>query len=641
MKIKKHLTKLALIIVISCLTGYSCTEYLDIVPDNTPTINHAFNNRFEAEGFLYGCYSFIPNFANPVNNPALLGADEIWYTLNPNVIANTLWYIQRGDQSSTSPLADYFASNQTSYSLNGGKGIYTALRDCNIFLENIHLPYDLPDWERERWILEVKFLKAFYHFWLLRMYGPIPIVRDNLPVSASPEEVQKYRAPVDEVVDYIVELIDEIADKLPIEAENIMTDLGKPTKAIALALKAQTLTLAASPLFNGNPDYADIVDNRGIRLFPDYSAEKWNRAAIALREAINAAHEAGHKLYDWNTNPLAQNLSEQTNLAMQVRGAVMELWNPEIIWGDPRGNESRNLQRVCHPSFTSENNSNSYHNTWTPPLHIVEQFYTKNGVPIDEDPEWEGVDLLGLRVGDAEHKYNIKEGYTTANMHFNREARFYGSLWFHGNLLYGNGRVNSDNNQYLIQTMRGNFGASQTGYGCKKFVHYLSALPEKSNSLNAYSYPFPIIRLADLYLMYAEALNESKTAPANEVYEYIDLVRNRTGLKGVVESWQQFSKFPDKPSTTEGMRDIIQRERLNELAFEGARFWDLRRWKLAEEYMNKPVRILNNVRPETVEEFFQEVEVYQLTFDKKDYLWPIRTKVLLQNRNLIQNPGWN
>jgi hypothetical protein len=156
-----------------------------------------------------------------------------------------------------------------------------------------------------------------------------------------------------------------------------------------------------------------------------------------------------------------------------------------------------------------------------------------------------------------------------------------------------------------------------------------------------YRYAFPIIRLSDIYLMYAEALNESKAAPDAEVYQYIDIVRARTGLKGVVESWNGYAidAKKNKPATRDGMREIIQRERLNELAFEGARFWDLKRWKLSEEYMNRPLRSFN-LRGETAEDYYRIIELYPIKFGKKDYLWPIRQSTLLNNRNLVQNLGW-
>src|SRR5213076_420636 len=90
-----------------------------------------------------------------------------------------------------------------------GQPIFKAIRRCNIFLENIDRPKDLPQFERNRWIAEVKFLKAYYHFYMLRMYGPIPLIKQNLPIDAGTDEVRVKRAPVDEAFAYIVLLLDE------------------------------------------------------------------------------------------------------------------------------------------------------------------------------------------------------------------------------------------------------------------------------------------------------------------------------------------------------------------------------------------------------------------------------------------------
>jgi hypothetical protein len=87
------------------------------------------------------------------------------------------------------------------------------------------------------------------------------------------------------------------------------------------------------------------------------------------------------------------------------------------------------------------------------------------------------------------------------------------------------------------------------------------------------------------------------------------------------------------------MREIIQRERMIELAFEGHRFWDLKRWKLAEEYLNRPIRGLN-ILGTTAADFYVEQELFTPAFGMKDYLWPLRTGNLLRNKNLVQNPGW-
>src|SRR3546814_18733723 len=84
--------------------------------------------------------------------------------------------------------------------------LFKGIRDCNIFMENIDKVPDMDDMEKDRWKAEAKFLKAYYHFWLLRLYGPIPVIRENIPISAGPEDVKVVREPVDAVVDYIVQI---------------------------------------------------------------------------------------------------------------------------------------------------------------------------------------------------------------------------------------------------------------------------------------------------------------------------------------------------------------------------------------------------------------------------------------------------
>jgi hypothetical protein len=631
-----------------CLCTSSC-NYLDIVPDDISTVDHAFMNRNEAEGFLYGCFSFLPNFAEAADNPALLGGDEVWYIDPVTGISPRLWYIARGNQGTISPLADYWASTQNGHNLNGGKAIFTALSDCNIFLENIHRPFDLIEEERIRWIAEIKFLKAYLHFWLFRMYGPVPLIKENIPVSEKGEAVMRRRESVDEVVEYIVSLLDEACENLPSVIEAQIAEIGRPTRAIALALKAQVLTYAASPLFNGTatePPPFSLVDNRGIDLFPQtYSPEKWQRAAEALKTAIDFAHENGYKLYDFREiNPTAAaGLSDSTVYSMQVRGAVTErINNPEILWGDYNSNTDA-LQYACFQRMMGGNNS-THRTCWAPPLHIVEQFYTKNGVPIEEDKDWAGLDPMELRTATEAERLYIKPSQQTLQLHFDREPRFYASITFEHGRYFGNGRVTdgilSSTSLWYTTRPTGQIERhSSTGYLCKKLLSYLTAATSGDATLITSRYAFPLIRLADLYLMYAEALNEAGgNTPDADVYNYVDTVRKRSGLKGVVDSWKDHAvpAMQDKPLTKDGMREIIRQERMIELAFEGIRFWDLRRWKLAEDYMNRTVRGFDIY----AENFYQPVDIFQLKFEKKDYFWPVRQSILLRNKNLMQNPGW-
>jgi hypothetical protein len=156
---------------------------------------------------------------------------------------------------------------------------------------------------------------------------------------------------------------------------------------------------------------------------------------------------------------------------------------------------------------------------------------------------------------------------------------------------------------------------------------------------NPSRYAFPVIRLAELYLSYAEAMNEYN-GPSAEVYTYINLIRTRAGFPdGVIKDWADHSTNATKATTKDGLRGIIQKERLIELAFENHRYWDLRRWKLAKTYMNRPIKGWN-IGFKEKEDYYQLIDLHNQKFETRNYLWPIRTYVLSVNSNLVQNPGW-
>src|SRR3546814_20262524 len=134
------------------------------------------------------------------------------------------------------------------------KSMWQGIRNCNIFLENIDRPVDLEPYVKERWVAEAKFLKDYFHWFLLRMYGPIPIMDKNLPISVSASEAKVFRQPVDSVVNYIAGLLDEAAagdmnTGLPSRITSLSTELGRVTKQAVLALTARLLVHAARPLF--------------------------------------------------------------------------------------------------------------------------------------------------------------------------------------------------------------------------------------------------------------------------------------------------------------------------------------------------------------------------------------------------------
>ena len=628
---------IASIILMSMLN--SCGKYLDVVPDNVATIDNAFKMRVNAEQYLFTCYSYMPSLASISENPALYGADELWHydDTYPGV------RIAKGSQGVVNPLMNYWSGTDAS----GTTSLWRGIRDCNIFLENITKVRDMDQYEKDRWSAEAKVLKAYFHYYLMRMYGPIPLVRENLPISTGVDDVQVAREPIDECVDYIVQLLDEAAaeDALPVSIQDVTTELGRISKAIALALKAEVLVTAASPLFNGNPDYSNFVNKDNTQLFnPVYDPEKWERAAKASKEAIDFCHNASYKLYTYNLSSNPQNISPETYIKMSVRGSVTARGNPEMIWPNTR-TTTGTLQREAQARLDAGiANASVVGKGMSPTLKMAEVFYTENGIPLEEDDAWDYAGRYSLRTAVAAEKNLIQTSYQTASLHFDREPRFYGSVAFDGSVWYGQGNFIEDSPWYvnakLGQYAGGPPGGNRysiTGYWPKKLVNPASTYATNV-AFVAVEYPWPIIRLADLYLLYAEALNEA-SGPGADVYQYLNLVRERAGLKSVQFSWENYSNNKSKYQSKEGLREIIRQERTIELAFEGHRFWDLRRWKTAEIEMNQPVYGWD-VGQSEASLYYKPKILFNQVFKTRDYFWPLKELDVLVNRNLVQSPGW-
>lgn len=622
------------------LAGLCSCHYLDIVPDNIATIDYAFRTEHTAEKYLFTCYSYLPSIGSLANNPAFMGGDELWvyYPQAPTFNA-TGRGIARGMQGIVDPYFNFWDGTRQ------GVPLYKGIRDCNTFLANIDEVPRLDDYKKSRWVAEVNFLKAWYNFWLVRMYGPIVIQDKNLPVSSGPDKVKLYRQPVDSCFRYIISLIDRAIPDLPDEITDRQTELGRITKAIALSEKAKILVYAASPLFNGNPDYADFVDNRGVHLFnPEYDPAKWDSAAKACKEAIDFCQLMGLKLYQYHPDVATYNLSIESVIKMSIRNAICDKWNEEVIWANPN-NMADGLQREATPTGLDPSNPSNQNTrgNLAAPLKIAEMFYTDHGVPIKEDKTWDYATRYSLRIAVDSEKYNLQPGYTTASLNFDRELRFYADLAFDGSTWYGQGRYD-DTEPWYVEAKVGQASAkitnnrwNVTGYWPKKLVNYQSIIGT-GNTYTIKSYPWPNMRLADLYLLYAEALNEA-AGPGEEVYKWINLIRERAGLGTVQYSWDHYAKHPDEYKTKDGLRQIIHRERLIELAFEGQRFWDLRRWKEALKELNQPITGWH-INQEDAAAYYQPRLLFDQTFHVKDYLWPMKQKDLIVDKNLVQNPGW-
>jgi len=636
--------KKVLFIGLSCIlfSVSSCSKFLDVTPDNVGTIDHAFRNRNEAENYLFSCYAYLQRSSDVGTDPAFTTSGEIIY---PNNLIDYVGFdrggfnILRGFQSVASPALN------TWNGLNGSYNFYRSIRLCNNLLDNIDKPIDLTATEKKRWIAEAKFLKAYYHFYLMRMYGPIPLIEKNLPINSSTEEVRVFRNSIDEVSNYIVSLLDEAAADLPEQIQNTNSELGRATKLIALSLKADVLMTVASPLFNGNPDYAQIKDSKGRDLFPQaYDAEKWKAAADACLQAIQESEKQQIKLYTYVNPPNIGALSDSLRNVLSIQGAITERWdqNPEFIWANA---QAFNNQGYATPRLTVKAVNNAWSNpsTFSVPITMQEVFYSDKGVPINEDRTWDFAGRYKLKTAEAKDKYFIREGYETVKAHFNREPRFYADIAFDGGVWFGNDIYDQDKAYFVQARGTAAFAGPKdmiriniTGYWPKKLVHYQSVYDD---GFKPVQFHLPIIRLAGLYLWYAEALNEYYGPSNAEALRYIDAVRKRAGLAGVKESWTKYSRVPNKPDTKEGLRSIIQQERRIELCFEARIGWDLRRWKQMQSVLSEPFQGWSIYQAQA-ENYYRPVTQFVPVFGLKDYLWPIRSYDLIQNPNLVQNPYW-
>ncbi|MEA5080808.1 MAG: RagB/SusD family nutrient uptake outer membrane protein [Dysgonamonadaceae bacterium] len=629
-----------------------CSDYLNIVPDNTATVDKMFENKEKTIQALATCYAYIPDvFNNHYLTSLTLGNEYVapvkWNFRSDVFISNR---VMMGDQNVDNPYYSYWNGGT-----GGARNIYQGIRYCNIFLNNIKQVPDLEPGDYEDYIAQVKFIKAYLHFILLKNYGPIVIADKEMDINASQEEIHQYREPVDKVFQYIVNLMEESVPELPVK--RMKSQIGQIDQIIAKSMKAKVLLFWASPLFNGNSEYySNFIDPKtGAPLFNlKYNHERWGEAVKALEVAINAAHAANVKLYTYQ-KPIYEfdkedsKTSEIMEYAYNNRFSIVDPWNIELIWGysnvNPTGAGS--MQSACQVfNIELPNNWNYSYNYLAATQTITEQFYTKHGVLMDEDKTFEYEsrnNIVNVPIDNYHRGFLIPDDQEViSKQYLNREPRFYAwiatdrSIWrTYGTKYTMRMRFNETPGGGNV-SLNGEFYPS--GIAIKKWVH-----PESQNGAwqRVVQYPYPMLRLADLYLMYAEALNEY-SGPTPEVYKYLNMVRERAGLPKVEEVWSnsEIVKEPGKHLTKEGLREIIHQERAIELSFEGHQYDDVRRWKEGDKYFTKPVQGWNSFQ-QNAENFYTPVTLQTRHWiTPRDYLTPLSISLLNVNPNLVQNPGW-
>ncbi|WP_346319587.1 RagB/SusD family nutrient uptake outer membrane protein [Chitinophaga sp. YIM B06452] len=603
------------LVAVLLFTTPSCKkDYLEKTPDEDLTLEQVFTNAIFTEQYLANIYSHLPKELAMVDNPcggcppnntfnAASDELEISYEVNfTNAMNNGNW-------------------NADSYVQDIWSQSYFAIRKANIFLENISklAPSELASEDKiTNWKGEAIFLRALHHFFLIRAYGPVPIIDRTLLLD---EDLTAFkRQPIDKCVEFIVSECDKAAELLQLRV-TATTDYGKPSKVTCMALKARVLLYMASPLWNGNPDYAAFTDDDGMHLFPGFQAARWAAAATAAKACIDLAESAGHKLHRSGANPVK---NYQEVFYINFNDEVFFTRSDPAYLNVDAYSEPRGMPRGNWPLQNATQN-------------IVDDYEMANGIrPIlgynaDMTPVINPLSGYDESIQAAAATDNYYAG--TRGMYVGREPRFYASINFTG-AKFKTGPPQNRNTP--LQFWKGGIdgrpfdaGAnfSETGYLMKKLTNPSYVMQPESGPIRTWIF----FRLGEQYLNYAEALNETQ-GPVADVYKYVNLIRDRAGLPGLPAGLSQAD-----------MREKIRHERRIELAFETHRYFDTHRWKTAENIDNGNIYgldVLTDGYNMSSDAFYKRKVVEKRVFEKKHYLWPIQQRELEKNRKLVQNPGW-
>lgn len=637
--------------IILLVALFSACNYLDVVPENDiETIETNFEKRESATKWFKYCHTFLNTYSSSViNNPAYMGTDEV---VAGDFIRRYGWnytglFIGDGLQMAQNPYGDIWRKD----------AVYCAIRYCNIFLEKVWGVYNMEEHEKILWSAEIKALKAHYYFELFRRYGPVILVDENVDANAGIEEMQQSRRPVDEVVGEIVRLLDEAMKDLPARSMKDFSRWSYHSLESAATLKAMALFYAASPLFNGNPAYVNFKNKDGEQLFNStYDPEKWKRAALAIDTAIIICNSGGRRLLRGETTDL-KNVMATIEESTMAQGFLNDEAIFMVQYSYP-GRQLHSWTAWTRPLFLSgapDHNSDLLGSV-SPSMKMVEMYYTENGLPIEEDVTWDymGRYQLGSETDKKYHEV-VSSNEGVLNLHLRREPRFYAHVAADRCYFQRGTSISAEND--IVRAYQGErWGSPYTtiisseaqnlsGYWMKKGSRSSISNVGYKNGGFTTEEACVLIRMADLYLMRAEAWNEYLDKPDEEhVYAPLNEVRTRANVLPVEEAWRQYARHPEKVTTKIGMREIIRREWDIEFAFEGRRFWNLRRWLIAEKELNAKLYGWN-ITGTTARQFYNNFDGPVVVWAKRqfiaprDYLFPIRSEEILIS-GCVQNPGW-
>lgn len=461
---------------------------------------------------------------------------------------------------------------------------YYGIRRANIFLANIgKVPIAVVT--KQYYKSEARFLRALFYWELLKRYGGVPLLGDA--VIGMDENIQLPRNSFAETVDYIVNECTAIKDSMRTDPVST-SDWGRASKGAAVALKCRVLLYAASPLLNGGGVETDPV-KRALTGYPTADPTRWQKVVDAYNEFT--ALGTYYKLITSGT-PTA------------FSSVFINKMNTEIIFAKQVGNNADLENNQSPVGFLASNIRGK--GLTSPTQNFVDAFPMSNGLGINE----------------------AGSGYSATAPYANRDPRLdanvfrHGTQWLGRTVKLGEDSVDKPNN-YSIAPVQ-----TRTGYYLKKFLGNFAT----GTAYSTQSHNFPIFRYAEVILNYAEALNELNQVE-NAVTQ-IKLLRSRAGIAAGANS-----RYGIKTGITQTeMRALIQNERRIELAFEEHRFWDIRRWKIADQVLTTPLtgmKINDGTTP-----VYQVIPVMTPVFSNKMYHMPIPLDEINKNPKLIQNEGW-
>ena len=601
----------------------SCTDYLDRDSDSVLSREDAFKNFNNFQGFVEVIYNVIPDVAkhNWVSS-FNWGDDEVITTGNGEYLmgyaidgGNYRSYFNKGDcflDRSWKVDGDRFAK-----SLWGG-GWY-AIRQANLGIEALEngMLKDATQGEREFIEGQLYFFRAWTYFQLTTYWGGLPYMlkplapdaQFNLPRESYQENAEKMAAD-----------FQRAADLLPIDWDNTTTgnrtkgnNAFRPNKIWALSYLGKTLLYAGSPL----------MQNGGENNNRSYNADYCKRAAEVLGTVLNMV-EAGQTQYAMVSFDKYSSLfytKEQNWLMPGGTEAIMRspTFGADSYW---RQMNSYQLAAICEGDGI----------ILCPAANYVNYFGMANGLPLN----------------DPQSEFNDEQPWK------GRDPRFYNNFIYDGVRMI---KAPSDNNkqyQYANFYDGGNCcndprTTSRTGYFNYKFIPVGANKDDNDYGYGkATHFHLSWLRLAEVYLLYAEAVAQGYGSPTAKATTFtksavdaVNVVRERAGVEGVATAYTaDLEKFMGE----------VRRERAVELAFEGHRFNDLRRWKLLTEY---PYNIKTMQKFDRAEEFdpaadpkerkvrnFREVVVTERKLSGKHYWLPFKTDDVTMYPEFYQNPGW-